>query len=347
MSSAASMASSSSFTGSVQPSFMDRARGMIYGLMIGDALGVPLEFSRAKPKLEYTGIINTEHAQTIQWQWAKTTIPPASTSDDTAMSLALFEALLDNDLKYDSERVALAYMKFANTIETGLGRNTRRLFHGVKTYRGYLNRWARFEDELKECESNGSLMRASPLVFAIPGDEKDENSDDEDAKDDYALTNPNSVNQHATGIYRSVLEFIYSGTDKDEIAIWLAMVAVDSDAPESVKEAILDALKRDAKRDLSGRTKGWVCHCLFAALHAFLYHDTMEAAMAWIVTQPNTDADTNAAVAGALFGAYLGLNGLKREEKTTKNITIIETVTPEGKRAMTLLDRLAKTRAAK
>ena len=313
--------------------FMERARGMIYGLMVGDALGVPHEFRRAKPQLEYTGVINTEHTQMVKWRWATTIIPPASTSDDTAMSLALLEALVENDLKYDEEQVVLAYMKFANTIKTGLGRNTRRLFHGVKTYRGYLGRFARFEDELKECESNGSLMRASPLVFA-------DNEVAHSIIDDHSLTNPNSVNEWASSIYLRVLVKIYQGRDKGRIGSWLAELATRKDMPEGVKQAVQDAVHIEPKRDISGRTKGWVCHCLFAALHAFLHYDTMEAAMAWIVPQPDTDADTNAAVAGALFGAYLGLKGLGREEMTAQNLLITATHNPKAARADKLLARL-------
>ncbi|MGI8998922.1 MAG: ADP-ribosylglycohydrolase family protein, partial [Candidatus Limnocylindria bacterium] len=63
---------------------IDRVRGAIYGHLVGDALGVPYEF--------------THHIETVEWRGHGTYNQPAGTwSDDGALMLALLDSLLDVD----------------------------------------------------------------------------------------------------------------------------------------------------------------------------------------------------------------------------------------------------------
>ena len=62
----------------------DRVRGAIYGHLVGDALGVPYEF--------------THHIETVEWSGHGSHNQPAGTwSDDGALMLALLDSLLDAD----------------------------------------------------------------------------------------------------------------------------------------------------------------------------------------------------------------------------------------------------------
>jgi ADP-ribosylglycohydrolase len=328
------LSSSSSSVSSL--SRFDRASGMLYGLAIGDALGAPHEFIRATPKIPYTGIINTEHTITIQFQFAKMYLPPASITDDTAMSLALLESLLDNNLKYDEQSVCLAYWKFANAQTTGLGRNTRKLFkfkcQEKNAYKGYLRRFEKgiLEGNLEACESNGSLMRSAPLIFARQGP----------YSQDYALTNPNPVNQSCYQIYSELMMGIYNGKNKAELK---QLILSEAEKVEpSAKSAVLDAFDNKTERDIGGQSKSWVCHCLYAALKGFFLFDKMEDGMAYSATIPKSDSDTNASVCVSIWGAFLGQSGMMKENKTSENIRIIRDISQIGKRLQTVLSRLEK-----
>lgn len=315
---------------------IDRAFGMIYGVAIGDALGAPHEFYRITPKIKYTGIINTEHTLSVQFQFAKMFLPPATTTDDTAMTLALLESLLDNKMQYNEEHVCVSYWKFANSIKTGLGRNTRSLFKFKclerNAYSGYKRRYEKgIKGDLQECQSNGSLMRSSPLIFA--------GNDINDPDQDFSLTNPNPVNEECSQVYRELLKAIYRDQNKSQLKE-LILILKETLSEHTVKEAITDALKDESKRDISGRSKGWVCHCLYTALRGFFLYNTMEKAMDWIVSISNSDADTNAAVCGSIWGAYLGKNGMSKEPRTNRNVEIINTVSSIGFRLQSLLNRL-------
>ena len=320
------------------PCRFDRISGMTYGLAIGDALGAPHEFFRVDPKLPYTGIINDKHTVAIQFQFAKMYLPPATVTDDTMMSLALLETLLDNDFRYDEESVCLAYWRFANAQKTGLGRNTRALFkfkcQERNAYKGYLRRYEKgiAEGTLQECQSNGSLMRSAPLILAREGlyDQ------------DYAVTNPNPVNESCYQVHSTLMKGIYEGKSKAEL---MELVSMSEKCDPAVKDAITDALSADdeEKRDISGQNKGWVCHCLYAALKGFFRFEKMEQAMDYLVQIPNSDCDTNASVCGGLWGAYLGKAEMMKEKKTFENVKIIESVSQAGKHIQQLLSRIEKT----
>jgi len=315
------MSSLSNFS---SPSKIDRVNGMIYGVAMGDALGIPHEFFRVTPKLNYTGIINTDHELIVQWQYQSTTIAPASISDDTAMTLAMLEELLDNNMKYDSNRMSMAYMKFANFSKVGMGRNTRRLFKGVKTLNGYKSRYKKFYSELTDCESNGSLMRASPLVLLTK------------LEDDHMLSNPTQANADCNKIYYTLMQGIYKGVDKEQLKGDLLKL---ENINLEVSQAVRDSVDSSISRDITGKYKGWVVNSLYIALKCFWKYDTMEDAMSHINQITGSDTDTNAAVCGSLFGAYLGLSGLQKEKFTSKNIEIINTHCPMGSKIKELLQR--------
>lgn len=118
----------------------DKIKGMLWGVTVGDALGYPYEFKRVTPKSIYDGYIpNVEH--TISFQYGRTkTIEIGSVSDDTEMTIALFNTLKSNNMKYDKDKVILSYMEWANSKPPGIGKNTGDLLKGVKTLKGYENR---------------------------------------------------------------------------------------------------------------------------------------------------------------------------------------------------------------
>jgi ADP-ribosylglycohydrolase len=90
-----------------------------------------------------------------------------------------------------------------------------------------------------------------------------------------------------------------------------------------VKKAVDDSLSI-VTRDISGKQKGWVCHALYIALKSFwMYERFTDAAHFIIHDHPNSDCDTNACIAGMLFGAFYGYEYAKTEEYTKDNLTVL------------------------
>jgi ADP-ribosyl-[dinitrogen reductase] hydrolase len=293
---------------------LDRINGMFYGLAIGDSIGMPLEFFNTTPKFSFSPYINTVPFD-INFQFASIHVDAPTVSDDTEMTLALLKSLLNSDMKYSSENSVKEYLIFGNTSKM-LGRNTRKLFKGVTTIKGYQNRFSKLTDEEKEnMQSNGSLMRASPLALL---------TENECIKTDCYLTNPNSINYFANIIFIHILRHLLNGGEKADCIDIATNIAMRDDCPDEIMEAVKDSMKKDVCRSLNGKLKGWVVSSLYIALYSFWTFEKYEDAVNFIINIKGSDTDTNASITGALFGAWKGKKTLEQEEYTSKNVEILE-----------------------
>jgi ADP-ribosylglycohydrolase len=285
----------------------DKIRAMFLAAALGDALGVPHE----RATVPYTGKLEHKIVKRIRFspnQYGQ----PGQVSDDTEMAAALMQILKENNMKYDADKVVLNYMKWANSGNSGMGKNTRALLHGIKTLNGYKARYAKILllplDQ--RSQSNGTLMRCYPLAIL---------EDDECIKKDVALTNPHPFVEECEIIYVHALRRALTGCEK----ISIMQKAIQE--ANLCKDVLLD-MKDGKVPDLS-HNKGWIGHGLFVAFYCLLHFDSYTEAMKWIIEQPYTDTDTNASIAGALWGAYHGLETLKQEQG--ENIGILINCTTE------------------
>lgn len=278
----------------------DKLLGAFYGLALGDALGVPHEFRYQKDK--YTGIL--EHLGKHQSRWfpqPQYTVV-GQVSDDTEMTLALTKCIIDNK-GWNRDEVIKAYQKWANS--TGrLGNNTRLLFKGVKTVKGYENRYKKALDgtlkgmkykNLGEVQSNGSLMRCLPLIF-VSGRELEE---------DIKLSNPNPVNIECGRVYINLMKQLFYGRP-------LCIQVSNAKVSESL---------RMKNRDLKN-CGAWILHAIWCATTVLRTKMTFGTAMDYIINKEG-DTDTNAAITGAMLGMKLGLKKMLECKRTKRNLEIL------------------------
>ncbi len=216
----------------IQGNVLDRITGMLEGLALGDALGAPHEFRGQNPT--YTGRLEHRPRVPSRYQGTRHGVVGQYT-DDTEMALALADTLVRNP-GYDTSAILtqpyetqlvksliLAYETWANSHPMGMGRNTRALFSGVTTVKGYLGRrntvfgtspngpgmfGAYFPVSSSASASNGSLMRAAPLVVTIRLGQINSYAI---AMTDLALSNPNIQNQQAELLYLSAMRLMLDG----------------------------------------------------------------------------------------------------------------------------------------
>lgn len=302
--------------------------GMFYGLAIGDVLGIPHEFKNFTPKLPYTGLIHQVDG-VMSFRFCSRSVPKNVPSDDTRMTIALFKGLIATKFKNNGpddntnvlrDSVLKEYLKWAQ-IDSSMGKHTRSLMKGVTTIKGYERRFAKLENT-ESLQSNGSLMRISPMVLI-----EDDDECFEAIKMDTYLTNPNVINGTINNIYVQILRCIlYADATKDEIAEVLEhWIELNDKCQEyqTISNAIKDALN-GKKRDIS-INKGWVINAFYVTLYAFFACDNFQDTMDYVIGgNPNSDTDTNAAIAGALCGLYYGCSQLLKESKTSKNIKYVD-----------------------
>ena len=309
---------------------LDRIKGMIICAALSDALGVPHEFRSSKYK--YTGKLEFEGVVPSRWQCDKV-MKVGQCSDDTEMSLTLMRSLLKYGY-YNKEEVCVDYMYWAsglvdkrNLLEgevskdiltprpIGIGKNTRAIFAGIKTYKGYTSRSKKiFEQGVSR--GNGSLMRCHVLSL-LPNDEG--------FTEDCSLSNPDEICLETEKIYIYCLRMCLNNKNKEVIKQYL--LSELNNINEEISKYIQNALDGN-KVDVSGKTKGYILNGLYCALYALFHFDNYKDAIDYIICLGG-DTDTNGCISGALLGCYYGYNNISLEPVTKENINIMLNCTSE------------------
>ena len=138
----------------------DRLRGMLWGLIVGDCLGSPVQFMEMDSFPKVTEMIPCRHFNTPAGYW----------TDDGAMALCIMESAVRCQ-KYDLEDIADNFIRwydngFCSSLDYSfdVGTATVMGIHGLK--RGELCNG--FEDS----QGNGSIMRFAPSLLLDNGDNR-------------------------------------------------------------------------------------------------------------------------------------------------------------------------------
>ena len=248
-----------------------RAQGCLLGQVIGDSLGSLVEFKAASEiarlfpggvrALADGGVYHTIAGQP---------------TDDSEMALALARCLVSSKT-FPAEKVLEAYREWLTSRPVDIGATTERGLLGQHT---------------TESESNGSLMRVSPVGVWAAGDAA---RAARAAREDSALTHKNPVCVEACAAYAAAIAVGVAGGTRD-----------------AMREAALANCRGRAREAIaSGKPPadyftqmGWV---LVSLQNAFFHlaHSNFEEALIATVSAGG-DTDTNAAICGALLGAALG-----------------------------------------
>lgn len=294
---------------------LDKIRGVFIGEALGDALGAPHEFRYHKDNV-YTGLLTLRFKFNVRYQPTKWLVP-GTTTDDTEMTLVLAQSLIKNK-GYNRDHIILGYEAWANSTSM-VGINTRKLFKGVKTVKGYQSRYNKLfnsQETINNNQSNGSMMRASPLAFLW---------DNTPIITDCNLTNPSQVNLDANMVYLNAIRLLVLGYDRVTVFSHLKSLAKTI----QVKQ-VLDDVETKKPRVITGKTKGWVLHALYCAVWSLLYAPNYQDGIDYII-RLGGDTDTTAAISGALMGAMFGYTEMSKEDRTLYNIgTLLSANMDEG-----------------
>lgn len=254
------------------------------GHLLGDCLGIQYETKINRKRQFFLNIMYTPRTfnrfigekNAVLGQW----------SDDTEMSLCILNSLQENDHYYEKNKIIKKYIEWANSRPLGMGKNTKKLFYGVKYIDGYFKRV--HNDSLQNIsisQSNGSLMRAFPLIFA--------KNCDEAIIEDVKLTNDNEINIECSKIYVNILKSLYND-------IPINLNSDNEIIKNIIKYAKSDAENRIIQMKFDLKKSGWVVYSLYFAVYAALvklsYLDIYEQ-----ILELKIDPDTNGAISGAVI----------------------------------------------
>ena len=268
----------------------DRARGMLVGLAVGDALGAPVEFlpEPSDVHIEEMGEKMAHFHENIR-------VPEGVWTDDTEMALCLADSLLICG-GYDSYDIMMKFTAWCdNGYRTYDGKPAVDV--GIQTARAIDDFKAHpviFEDDITESAGNGAIMRLAPVIIASLGD-SDINATVRLAVLSAQETHNSETVKKVTAVFAEVLYKICQGADKKEIAVFV----------DSKMEVERDA---DKLRNLGGYIVDTFSIGMWGLMNFDNFGDGMLA-----VIRLGGDTDTNGAVYGQLAGAYYGYSGIPKE----------------------------------
>ena len=281
----------------------DQIKGAIYGLLIGDAVGVPYEFNLPEqlPSYDKTDMISPSH-----FQKTYPNIPFGTWSDDGAQALCLLDSLLyKNKLDpedfmnrmcnwYQHGYMAVDFQVFDVGVQTA--ESIRKYLQGVQ-----LDQVAKNDEH---ANGNGSLMRVLPLAIWHTG------TDAQLIQDAYAQSHVTHAHLRAKvccALYCLWARSILNGLNIENA--WHDAVAklrnYFQDKPEDLAQ--LEFYIRPDELE-KGNGSGYVVDCLKSARYALqqpTYQDVVKTAIAL-----GRDTDTTACVAGGIAGLYYGFDAI-------------------------------------
>lgn len=251
-----------------------RAQGAMLGQVIGDSLGARVE---AKPANEIARLYPKGLRELADGGIYH--LMAGQPTDDSEMALALARTIV-RDGKFNAARVLDAYRQWITSRPVDVGMTTEKGLIGASDPRS---------------ESNGSLMRCSPIGVWAAGDPA---LAARTARDESALTHPNDICVEACAAYCAAIAVGVGGANREEML---------EAAVQHSKGSARDAVKRGAAgaRPADFFTHpGWVVLALQNAFFCLMKMDLEEALVSTV--GQGGDTDTNAAIAGALLGAAHG-----------------------------------------
>jgi ADP-ribosyl-[dinitrogen reductase] hydrolase len=298
-----------------------RARGALLGLAVGDALGTTLEFERPTLPIPWRFLEGPHRDITGGGPFA---VEPGQTTDDTQMAACLASSLAAHGrfVRDDVLRAYLAWEPHAFDI----GNLT-----AAALSRGDDQRAARlaWETSGRESAGNGSLMRTAPIGAILWNDVAARR---DASLVDSALTHFDPRCQLACAAFNAAIARAIASPELPgspwalhgaaELELHAAAELLRGRHPDLVStiDAAEDALADDLHLatlddpclwDLLHAAQGFVRVSFRLAFWYLLHAPSFEAALIDAANRGG-DADTNAAITGALLGAFHGVHSIPR-----------------------------------
>ncbi|HSM25841.1 MAG TPA: ADP-ribosylglycohydrolase family protein [Anaerolineaceae bacterium] len=271
---------------------LDRFRGCLLGLAVGDAVGVSVEF-QARGTFEPVSDITGGGAYGL---------PAGAWTDDTSMALCLATSLLEKN-GFDAQDQMEKYWRwYQEGYMSSIGRcfdigNTTRI--ALEEFHITGNPFSGRVDPFSA--GNGSIMRLAPIVMMYyPDLEAILHYAPKSSRTTHAAMECLEACQLLAGIIYRALE----GKGKAEVLIEKEMVPLTS---EPLKEISLGDYFEKAENQIQGT--GYVVQSLEAALWCFWTTESYQDAILKAANLGD-DADTTAAVCGQVAGAFYGASSI-------------------------------------
>ncbi|VXD20969.1 ADP-ribosylglycohydrolase family protein [Planktothrix paucivesiculata] len=279
----------------------------LIGVCVGDALGVPVEFTSRQERLKNPITMMTGYGTHRQ--------PPGTWSDDSSLMLCLADSLCQG---YNLKAIAASFCRWryhqewaAHGVIFDIGGTTN---NAIKNLQNGVNPVEAGETD-ERSNGNGSLMRILPMAYLYSSVSFYQLI--QWVHECSCLTHAHIRSQIACGIYISIAVKLLQGLDLKSAYLqgieavkpiyYHPSLTVESSRFDRIFRGNIDQLSIDEIQ--SG---GYVIHTLEASLWCLLTTSSYSEAVLKAVNL-GEDTDTTAAVTGGLAGIYYGFNNIPSE----------------------------------
>lgn len=270
---------------------LNKFRGCLLGLAVGDAVGTTVEFMPRGSFPPVTDMVGGGPFRLKPGQW----------TDDTSMALCLATSLISKNGFDPVDQMD----RYWDWYRDGYLSSTGQFFDIGNTVRQALERYKHtgnpFSGEIDpNSAGNGSLMRLAPMpMFYFPDLEKTIHFAGESSR----TTHGAAECIEACQLFAEMLFHALSSRSKEDI-LHHTTVAISSPKIRAIASGIY------CQKPISQiHGTGYVVDSLEAALWCFYQTDSFEAAILQAANLGD-DADTTAAICGQIAGAHYGESGI-------------------------------------
>ncbi|HAR80227.1 MAG TPA: ADP-ribosyl-(dinitrogen reductase) hydrolase [Succinivibrionaceae bacterium] len=263
-----------------------KVKGALYGAVIGDALGAPLEFMRSDLIASKYGTVT----EMIGGGWLN--VAPGETTDDTRMMLAVANGIVRNPDDPIPE-IGTQLYEWLNSIPRDIGETCKSAIEkaqekGCKTASGWLDISRKIADENGDMSGgNGALVRnVYPGLFY-----RDLSLAEKYSKLIGQMTH---YNEESTEICRIEARMLYRMARERDVARCLEIML------EETEHSDLKVLMRSQINPGE-----WVVDSINCALHCIARNITFEDTLIEVINMGG-DSNTIASISGAIAGAMYG-----------------------------------------
>ncbi|MCX6056221.1 MAG: ADP-ribosylglycohydrolase family protein [Chloroflexi bacterium] len=274
--------------------YEDRLRGIAVGAVIGDALGMPLEFHPPRPVFD------------LVTEMEEGPLPAGTFTDDTEMALALAESLLiANPL--DGQDLAGRLTAWYQNQPSDIGFHTSKVLNLIANGTPWHEAPEIIFAADPDSSSNGSLMRSWPLAIA-----RWENPSllVAETKLQAEVTHLHSDSIHGAILVNLIIQKLIHRRANTPPGAAIRQAVASSVQQVNLSDEFrlaVDLAPVRTRDDL--KNTGWVVHTVESSLWAVLTTRSFEEALVHVVNL-GWDADSSGSVTGAIAGALYGLSGI-------------------------------------
>ncbi len=292
--------------------------GCLLGLACGDYLGLPFEYVNVEKTREFF-TKNKRLSPTKKMRTRRGTLPIGYYSDDTSQMICLAESLIDTG--FDTKNQLHFYKKWLLEGYATPRPDDKAIGVGQHTFAVLTDKKRVIPSQIKNNEKeggNGALMRCAPIGLLY--------CDDSTALQEKSILSAIVTHNNEIAAFSCViLNFFISYAIKNYAKTSFCDRALHdiTGLPNDLKELLNTHFAKINPENI--QTTGYSLYTLEIALYSFFTTHSFEDCLTTSI-QIGGDTDTQAAVAGALAGAFYGencipldwINALMRHEHITR-----------------------------